>query len=123
MTSTPDIISVLVCGPTSTDGVKGQILLIPDFAIAGKVIRRLISAEVITVTGGTGALAKIGKITLKNGVPNHDYAAVVATTVALDDKAENTLVFGDALTVAQLIWIKVEVLAPNNRAVCVGTST
>lgn len=119
MTTTPQLISVLVCGPTSTDATKGQILAIPPSATGNRVIRRLVSVETITVTNGTGVLAKLGIAILHNGVPNTAYDQI-AGQVNLDSAVQNLLCFSSALLNTQLIFIKAEVLAPNVPAICGG---
>ena len=115
MTTTPDIISTMVCGPTITDATKKEMMAIPDYAIAGKPIRRLLSVEIINTTAGS--ITKAGVNILHNGVPNHDYASLGANDVLLDDAVENLLCFGGAWDDTNLIWVKVEILAPMHKGV------
>lgn len=109
MTSSPDIITTMICGPTSHDGTKGEIYPVLAYQIGNKVIRRIISALVLTTTAGSFTQVEVG--VLHNGVPNAAYDQG-AGEVNLDSAVQNLLCFGTALDDTMLVWIKVEVIAP-----------
>lgn len=106
MATTPCIRTGFVPGPTTTRANIGEELLIPNYINGGKPIHRLISVAVFTIT--TGAWTYAGANVLKNGVRNHAYGDLVSGQVMLDDATLNRLIFKDAITSAQLVWIQVQ---------------